>query len=114
MGGLGERQRAILKLLASAPNQELALWELVEADGALDPEDYHAASQRARSAVRALERRGLVYTYRGPDQRRRLEPTAVVSAGGPFDAVYVPTSTARIWHGTWIRLGSDPRLHPGE
>ena len=111
--GLAERQRVILEALASAPNQELALWELIEADRDGNPDDYQAATQRTRSAVRALERRGLVYTYRAPDERRGLDTTTVVSAGGPYDSVYVPTSAARLWHGTWVRLGSDPRLPPG-
>ncbi len=60
---------------------------------------------KARSAVRGLERRGLVETMRRPDPDKLVPTTAIVAAvGDGFQVSYHPEPTTRQWSGMHVRI----------
>ena len=76
--GLGERQRRVLDHLASCGGQWEPLYRLAD-----DPDDPNEMA-KARSAVRGLERRGLVRVTSMPDNEygRTVATTVVIGEVG--------------------------------
>jgi hypothetical protein len=99
--GLGERQRRVLEHLAGCGEQWEPLYRLAD-----DPDDPNEMA-KARSAVRGLERRGLVEVASMPDHEYdRRVPTSVVRAevGTDWDMTYRDEPTTRLWSGMHVRL----------
>jgi hypothetical protein len=102
--GLGERQRAILEHLT---DEWQPLWQL-----AADPDDANEMN-KARSAVRGLERRGLVRTCQMSDPDRLVDTRTITAIGfNGWTPVYGPTENSREWYGLWVRLRSTDQPLP--
>jgi hypothetical protein len=102
--GLGQRQRKILDRLREA-DDDLPLWKL--ADNPDEPNEM----AKARSAVRGLERRGLVDTWQDHDPRRRVEIRRVQLVGWPPVYALAP-AIPRAWFGMWVELRTTPKTSP--
>jgi hypothetical protein len=105
--GLGERQR---QLLARLDDEWIPLWQL-----AGDPDDANEMA-KARSAVRGLERRGMVVTCRMSDPARLVSTNVIMvtgTVGSGWTPCYGREATSREWHGLWVRLSPQHGpLHP--
>jgi len=103
--GIGVRQRAILQKLAEQPDHYVPLHELADIDGLDDPDERRNEMAKARSAIRGLEKRGLVTTIRDPDPDHRVGTTSVFATlGEDFRPVYYAEANDRAWYGLWACL----------
>ena len=106
--GLGQRQLRVLAalyLLQQQANPDdpdevmVPLYKL--ADDADDPNEM----AKARSAVRGLHARGLVYLDRGADSERLIESTVIgVERYRGSTPIYEPIPSVRAWSGLHAQL----------
>jgi Asp-tRNA(Asn)/Glu-tRNA(Gln) amidotransferase A subunit family amidase len=96
----GRCQRQILAALEVA-GHALPIHEFADLEE--DATYWHIENELAkvRSAVRGLERRGLVHTFRDSDPGRQVKTR--IGSGNYLDG-YQPYETTRAWSGTWVAL----------
>jgi hypothetical protein len=107
--GLGQRQLHVIAALyelqqAAAPEDPeedvmVPLYKLAD-----DPDDPNEMA-KARSAVRGLQQRGLVYVDRGADPDRLIESTVIgVERYRGTTPIYEPIPSSRAWSGLHAQL----------
>jgi hypothetical protein len=85
----------------------IPLYEL--ADDADDPDERKNEMAKARSAVRALERRGLVHTIRMADPYHLVDTTTIMSeVRADWSIAYVAEPNTRAWYGTFVGVRPKP------
>ena len=99
--GLGDRQRAILARLEENPGEAIPLHELAD-----DPDDVNEMA-KARSAVRGLQRRGLVVAWRDSDPDRLVDTTTIVAeVTADWKMAYAAEPNVRAWSGLHVKLAT--------
>jgi hypothetical protein len=100
--GLGQRQREIISALETAPDHRLPIHEFCSdlGDDWRDLDHNQNEYAKVRSAVRGLQRRGLVFTFQDIDDRPRRDGGRRVKNWDGFRQKY----TTRSWRGTWVEL----------